>query len=83
VSKPDSDVANEPLLTGDARQLDSEHLRNAIRATSSNPPDSPNMDFQEFVENLLKNNPPRRRQRSLFLPTSFASEAVDAHPRPN
>lgn len=82
VSESELDESDEPLLTGDVRQLEAEHLRRTIRATSTNPPASPNTDFREFFENLLNRNPlPRRRQRSLVLPTCFASEAIDARPR--
>jgi len=84
VSEYGSDKQGELPLTSGAPQLEPETFRNTVQATLANAPDSPTSDFREFFENLLrKNPPPRRRQRSLFLTTSFASEAIDARPRPN
>jgi hypothetical protein len=84
VSKSDSDNTNEPLLTSHVRQLEPEFLRNMSQRMTTNPPDTPDMNAKEFFENLLRKIPPvRRRQRTLILPTSPASEAVDARPRPN
>ena len=84
VSESGSDEPSEPLLTGGVPQLEPETFRNTVQATLANPPDSPNSDFREFFENLLRKNPPtRRRKRTLVLPTSFASEAIDARPRSN
>lgn len=83
VGRFNSDDPNEPLLTSDIQQFEPEYFRNAIRATST-PPDTPSTDFREFFENLLRKPPPtRRRKRSLILPISFGSEAVDARPRSN
>lgn len=84
VSESGSYEPIEPLLTGSVPQLEPETFRNTIQATMANPPDSPNSDFREFFENLLrKNPPPKRRQRTLVLATSFHSEAIDARPRSN
>lgn len=83
VSDLEPDDLDEPLLTGDVRQLEPEHFRRTVQATSANPPASPNTDFREFFEHLLKRAPPPRRYRTLDLPSCFASEAVDAPPRPN
>ena len=84
VSESGSDEPSEPLLTGGVPQLEPETFRNTIQATMADPPDSPNTDFREFFENLLRKNPPaRRRQRTLVLSTSFHSEAIDALPRSN
>jgi len=44
----------------------------------------PEHDIRELFKTLLGKKPPiRRRKRSLILPTSFASEAIDARPRSN
>ena len=84
VSQSDSDDSDEPPLTGGVRQLEPEHFRNTIQTTLNNPPATPSTDFREFFENLLRKTPPtRRRQRTLVLPTSCASEAIDARPRSN
>ena len=83
VSESESDESDEPLLTGDVRQLEPEYFRHTVHATLANPPASPNTDFREFFENLLRRNPPPRRQRTLALPNRFASEAIDARPRSN
>ncbi|KAF9650115.1 hypothetical protein BDM02DRAFT_3127890 [Thelephora ganbajun] len=84
VSRYDSDDLGELLLTGDVRQLEPECFRNTIKATSDDPPTTPDTDFREFFENLLRKTPPvRRRNRTLILPTAPASEAIDARPRSN
>lgn len=84
VSKSNSGDTTGLLLTSEIQQLEPEVFRNVIQATSANPPETPNTDFRVFFENLLSKSPPiRRRQRSLILQTSSASEAVDAHPRSN
>lgn len=84
VSEPDSHDPHEPPLISDAPQLELECFRNTVQATSTSRSYSPNTDFREFFDNLLRKTPPtRRRRRSLILQTSFASEAIDAGPRQN
>lgn len=77
-----SDGPGESLLTADAGQLEPEYFRNVIKERSAGRPTTPNMDFRAFFENL-RNNSQTRRQRTLILQNSPASEAIDARPRSN
>ena len=84
VSVFDSDNLGEPPLIGNTGQLEHEYFRNVIKTTSPDPPVTPEVDFREFFENLLKKPPPTsRRQRTQVLSDSVASEAIDARPRSN
>ena len=83
VSTSDLGPPGELLLTGGVGQLEPEYFRHIIKRTSAERPATPpDTDFHAFFENL-RNNSQTRRQRTLKLLNSPASEAIDARPRSN